>query len=392
MISDDQLNALKERNPVDAVAGQWVKLRTRRAGKYVGPCPVCSEDPQSRDAMRFECDADKWVCAVCQDGGDVIKLVMKREGIDFKAALDRLGGVREERPSPGLAHKAGVRAYRDGEAMGEPPAPFCDDTALRMAWVGGWTEARRRAEYENFARNRERDRLIGFWKKAAPWRGSLVETYLEWRGLLVPDNARLRCHPTMPYLADGREQSELVHEGPAMLAPIQGTNGGMHITWLAADGRGKASVVPAKKVRGSKAGGFLDLGGAEGAERLVAGEGIETVLAAYTALVRAKRNSLARTAFRAGIDLGNLAGKALSTIAHPTLTTPNGRPQRVPGPEPDLESPAMPVPDYVTELVLLGDGDSDPFLTRNAMERARARHALPGRVVRVIFPDESKMQ
>ena len=89
MISDDALNALKERNPVDVVASQWVALRTRRRGKYVGPCPVCSEDPQSRSAMRFECDADKWVCAVCQDGGDVIKLVMKHERAEFAPAASR---------------------------------------------------------------------------------------------------------------------------------------------------------------------------------------------------------------------------------------------------------------------------------------------------------------
>ncbi|HGW6361815.1 TPA: CHC2 zinc finger domain-containing protein [Escherichia coli] len=390
MISDDALAALKERNPVDVVASQWVALRTRRRGKYIGPCPVCSEDPQSRSAMRFECNADAWVCAVCQDGGDVIKLVMKREVVDFKTALDRLGGAREEVPTPALARRAGLRAHAAGEPLGDVPPPFGDDPALRQAYVGGWSEGRRRAAYETFARNRERDRLIAFWKEASPWPGTLVEKYLAWRGLVVPDNARLRCHPALAYLADGREVTECLHRGPAMLAPIQGTNGGLHMTWLAADGAGKADLSPAKKVRGSKAGGYIDLGGVVDGDRLVAGEGIETVLAGYTALVRARRNSLSRTMFRAGIDLGNLAGKALSTVPHPTLKTARGQAQRVPGPEPDLESPAMPVPDHVTELVLLGDGDSDPFLTRNAMERARARHMRPGLTVRVIFPDESK--
>ncbi|MEB2657293.1 DUF7146 domain-containing protein, partial [Staphylococcus haemolyticus] len=151
--------------------------------------------------------------------------------------------------------------------------------------------------------------LIAFWKEASPWPGTLVEKYLTWRGLVVPDNARLRCHPALAYLADGREVTECLHRGPAMLAPILGTNGGLHMTWLAADGAGKADLSPAKKVRGSKAGGYIDLGGVVDGDRLVAGEGIETVLAAYTALVRARRNSLSRTMFRAGIDLGNLAGK-----------------------------------------------------------------------------------
>jgi hypothetical protein len=48
----------------------------------------------------------------------------------------------------------------------------------------------------------------------------------------------------------------------------------------------------------------------------------------------------------------------------------------------------MPVPDSVNELVLLKDGDSEPFLTMNAIERASRRHAREGRAIRVPFvPD-----
>jgi len=149
MISDDALIALKDRNPVYEIAGAYVTLRSkggRQRGKYVGPCPICSDDPHSKDAMRFECDANKWVCAVCADGGDVIRLVCKREGIDFRAAVDRLGGVREEAPTPALANKAGIRAFRAGEPLGDVPAPYNADDALRVAWVIGWTAGRRRAE------------------------------------------------------------------------------------------------------------------------------------------------------------------------------------------------------------------------------------------------------
>jgi len=122
MISDDALAALKERNPVDVVASQWVALRTRRRGKYIGPCPLCSEDPQSRSAMRFECDSDKFVCAVCREGGDVIKLVMKREGVDFKTALDRLGGARDgvlRAVNDDRDITVDVVAHRPGERVGE---------------------------------------------------------------------------------------------------------------------------------------------------------------------------------------------------------------------------------------------------------------------------------
>ncbi|MBT1516914.1 hypothetical protein KIP88_41695 [Bradyrhizobium sp. SRL28] len=80
-------------------------------------------------------------------------------------------------------------------------------------------------------------------------------------------------------------------------------------------------------------------------------------------------------------DLGNLAGWAVETIPHPTLKADKGRSARVP----DFTSPAMPVPAFVPELVLLGNGGSEPILTRNAMERAKRRHARGGRLVRVRF-------
>lgn len=407
MIPDDQLNALKDRNPVHVLAAQWVKLRRKRKDAYIGPCPICSRDPQSKVAPRFECDADKWVCAVCADGGDVIRLVMKREGVDFVGAVERLGGTREEVPTPELARKAGLRDFKragmptDGTAPRTPDI-YATSNALQAAYAAGWADGRRRASYEVFARDRERRRLYAFWKAGVAIWGTPVEIYLTGRGYVIPPNARLKFHPAMPLFCDGREvEPVLAHTGPAMLAAIRAADGhfsGLHITWLDPSGpKGKArvlhpetgEVLPSKKSRGTKNGGYIDLGGCDPATaaRMIAGEGNETVFAAYTALVRAGRD-VSRLALRGGIDLGNLAGRALATLAHPTLKTEGGRPQRVGGPDPDLESLAMPVPADLPELILLGDGDSDPFLTRNAMARAKARHEAPGRLVRVAFaPD-----
>jgi hypothetical protein len=398
MISDDALDALKARNPVHEVAAQWVTLRRRGRKGYVGPCPMCSDDLRSRTAMRFECDADKWVCAVCQDGGDVIKLVQKREGLGFTAAVDRLGGVTEEKPTVELARRAGVRSFGAGAVLGEIPSPYDTDNALRLAYCDGWKQARDRQLYETKARERERARLYSFWQAGRRWPGTPVEDYLACRGLTAPTNARLRFHGDMPLFADGREREPLlVHRGPAMLAPFLdavGTFRGLHITWIdTAQEKCKAVVVhpdtgevlPSKKMRGTKAGCYLDLGGPRDfARRVIAGEGIETVLAVYTGLARAGRN-ITETAFRASGDLGNLAGKASAQLPHPTLKGEGGRARRVPGPDPDFDSPAMPVPDTVAELVLLGDGDSEPFLTRNALERAARRHARDGLAVRVRF-------
>jgi hypothetical protein len=398
-LTDDQLNALKDRNPVAAIAGDWVALRRKgRAGQYVGPCPICSDDPQSKTAARFECDGDKWVCAVCQDGGDVIALMMRREGIDFAGAIERLGGRREEAPTPAIAERRGLQDHAAGLSINARPEYTGE---ILAAWQRGWRKGEARAQYEVFARERERTRLWGFWQAAIPIaRAYGLHNYFSGRGLdLPPAGCKLGWHPAMPYFANGREREPpLIHTGAAMLAPILDANGrfsGLHITWLDPCGpKGKAQIIhpdtgevlPAKKVRGSKAGGYIDLGGARDASRMIAGEGIETVAAVHTALKRAGRD-LSRTLFRVGIDLGNLAGRATETLPHPTLKTAGGRPQRVPGPDFDRSAPAMPVPLGISEMILLGDGDSDPFLTSQAMERARRRAVAdrPDRIVRIRF-------
>jgi hypothetical protein len=43
----------------------------------------------------------------------------------------------------------------------------------------------------------------------------------------------------------------------------------------------------------------------------------------------------------------------------------------VPNDQPDPDDPGLSIPDSVEELILLGDGDSEPVLTRFAMMRAQ---------------------
>jgi hypothetical protein len=221
MISDDDLQAIKDRNPVDAVAGDMVRLR-KRTGKFkhIGPCPICSDDSQSKDATRFECNADEWVCAVCQDRGDVIKLVMRAHHVDFRKAIDILGGVKAEAITPAIALKRGRAAYRRAEVKADdaPAVPdWCDSDALRDAYKAGWRAAAKAEAYARFARERERTRLWGFWRRAH-WYDATVDRYLADRGLLVPVEADLKL-ADMQYFADGREDEPLlVHKGPAMLA------------------------------------------------------------------------------------------------------------------------------------------------------------------------------
>jgi CHC2 zinc finger len=366
-ISQTELADLKARNPVTEIAARYVRLRPHREG-MIGPCPMCSLDPQKSDSTRFECDADKWVCAVCTDGGDVISLVERVERLDFLGAVEWLGGARR----------------LDRSMTGQPELERQQRRPAR---------ARQTLEFrEQERRERERRTLFAVWRRALPVRGTPVEDYLRLRKLELPPTARLRGAADMPFYVSG----EPVHRGWAMLAAIVGRDGrfcGLHITWIDLnDPKGQARVVdpktkaplPAKKVRGSKLGGVIEVAPVAMPERLIMGEGIETVASVWVEFKRAGRD-LSTTAFWSSVDLGNMAGRAVDTVPHPTLRMADSRPQRVAGPEPDLNQPGIAIPDSVRDLVLLGDGDSDRFLTQCFIARAAKRFAREGRAVRVAW-------
>lgn len=403
-----QIEDIKQRNRVDEAAGRLVDLRNARPtrdfphGRQIGPCPFCSRDARSKTDSRFEADGERWVCAACADGGDIIAFVAKERGLDprhdFLQILGELGGAAEPEVTPAVARRQGNRDHRAGVGRDAVPSAFAGPPALAAAWREGW-DAARAADAENARyRERERRRLYdNYWRKALPWPGTPVEDYFRRRRLLVPPNACIGYLADCPMHADGGERALLAHSGPAMLCPIFRPDdahprgyrfAGLHFTWLdLARSKGKAVVLhpetgellPAKKSRGSKQGGYIDLGGSDPAqaEALVTAEGVENTCVGYTILVRAGRD-LSRTAFRCGIDLGNLAGKALDRLPHPTLRTDSGRVRKVPGIVPNMDSPVMPVPPQIGRLLYMCDSDSDPFITRCAMQRAEARHARAG--------------
>lgn len=73
---------------VDLVSEAGVKLR--HAGKnYTGFCPF--HDNKHSPAFVVWPETGTWRCfGACNEGGDIFKFVMKREGIDFKEALQKL--------------------------------------------------------------------------------------------------------------------------------------------------------------------------------------------------------------------------------------------------------------------------------------------------------------
>ena len=97
--------------------------------------------------------------------------------------------------------------------------------------------------------------------------------------------------------------------------------------------KGKAIIIdpdtgeqlPVRKVRGSKAGGWIELCGPAAPLVVVAGEGIETVLAVRHAMMSCNLD-LSTTAFWSLIDLGNIGGAAKASIStRPHAMLPGGR-------------------------------------------------------------------
>jgi hypothetical protein len=337
--------------PIMKIAGRLGIRQLKRHGhEYVGPCPSCG----GTDRFAINPRKGVFICrSGCSDAGaDGIGLVRLVLGCDFKAALSWLVGEADVRLDPAEA----ARRDEDG------------DTTTAAA------EARS---------ERERKKSIAaaraIWGEGIAAAGTLVSAYLARRGL-PPEIADappacLRFHPALRYAVHGGQGWQVVHTGPAMLGAIVAQNGAItavHRTWLDLDQpKGKAvltqggEVLGAKKVLGSKKGCTIRLSHPRGDafDTLVMGEGIETTLTALAADVYGPR-----CAYWAGIDLGNMAGRRL---AGPGL--------RYSG-LPDLEDrEAFVPPPWITRLIYLMDGDSEPRMTRAQLEaglrRARSRNA-----------------
>lgn len=357
-------------------------IRLRRAGtEMVGPCPVCG----GTDRFGVNIRRNLWNCRKAARGGDAIALVQYLDGADFLGACETLTG----RPPP------------RGEGTRASPEELAAREEERRA------KATQKAATADHFREQERKRLFEMWCRAQ--RGAApVTDYYAARGILLPPAFVGRFLASCPYYhgVDDKGRWRVVHRGPAKLLPITDALGlfrGLHFTWLDPKGpKGKAEVIDpdtgeilsAKKIRGSKQGRRILLVPAEvPPRRQVAGEGSETVLSVYTADVTLGRRR-PETEYVSSADLGNLAGEAEDRVRHPTMTRTDklGRvfPVLVPGAVPNPASAAMWVPDEIAHLTLLGDGDSDPFITDLAMRRAEARHAAPGRTVTTAWAPPGK--
>jgi DNA primase len=126
------VDEVKERIDIVEVVGETVKLR--KSGKnYTGFCPF---HPNIRTpAFVVFADSGTWRCfGACNEGGDVFRFIMKREGWDFPETLRFLAqraGV-EVRPAPAEAAEADEARVRLRELL-EATAGFYRHNLLETA-------------------------------------------------------------------------------------------------------------------------------------------------------------------------------------------------------------------------------------------------------------------
>lgn len=321
--------------------------------EWVGPCPACG----GTDRFQMHKTKGVFLCRHCTpDGGDVIALVRLKLACSLTAALDWLVGDTVVTISPE------EQARRDKDRA--------EDKAKSEAFA-----ARARAKALDYARQ--------IWKESVSARGTMVEDYLALRGLsAVLDCAPLKClryHPGLPYLvaSDRRGEWDTLHHGPCMVASIISPGAklvGVHRTWLDLNQpKGKPLLVwkdkpvSAKKYQGSTKGAAIRLFSRPQWSVLVMGEGIETTLTALMADIPPG------AAYWAGLDLGNMAGK-MARIPGTRRFNPG-----VPALD-DPDDDGFVPPPWVTWLIYIQDGDSDPKTTRAKLESGlrRARARVPG--------------
>lgn len=120
-------------------------------------------------------------------------------------------------------------------------------------------------------------------KASEPLLGSAAEAYLRGRGIThLSDLSALRFHPRCFHRPEGSTRTET---WPAMIGTVTDLSGaitGVHRTWIARDGSGKAPLASPRRAMGRLLGNGVRFGVA--GEVLAAGEGIETVLSVRQAL------------------------------------------------------------------------------------------------------------
>lgn len=207
------------------------------------------------------------------------------------------GGRAAVLPGPGHSRKdrsLSVRLSDDGERLifhsfaNDP----CRDVMQYLGIEGHHSQEASPYERERMRRLREeenRRRVAAdqafcgdIWHATEELSGSLAESYLWSRRLVLDDCPDVRFHPAAPRAKPRRDGDDrpMPAPHPAMVAIVRDPLGaplGLHLTYIALDGSGKAFGDRSRLMFGQVAGGAVHL--AEPSAGLGVGEGIETCIA-----------------------------------------------------------------------------------------------------------------
>ncbi|MDR6973711.1 DNA primase [Streptomyces sp. 3330] len=110
-INDEDVKAVRDAVPIDAVVSEYLQLRNAGGGNLKGLCPFHDEKSPS-----FQVSPSKGLfhCFGCQEGGDTISFVMKVDHLTFSEVVERLAAqagitLRYEEGGYNPAHQRGER-------------------------------------------------------------------------------------------------------------------------------------------------------------------------------------------------------------------------------------------------------------------------------------------
>lgn len=258
-----------------AAAGNWRDILTNHFGMSAAildgqhhPCPQCG----GKDRFRAFDDFDQMGGVICNhchpdrnaDGFATIKWLT---GIDFPAAINLVADYL------GMEHRVGDKSGTSQEPKAAKSKPIEEPSKEQVA--------------DEIAKHSRK--MVELWQRSEPDNGRIAE-YLRHRGLDMEVPPTLRLLEAEVYWEKG-DNGQLVSRGkfPVMLTQLVRPNGrvaGIHRTYLASDGPGKAAVPSPKKltnspvkVSGWHAGAAIQLYDAVDVVALT--EGIETALAVH---------------------------------------------------------------------------------------------------------------
>ncbi|KNB52967.1 DNA primase [Streptomyces caatingaensis] len=109
-INDDDVKAVRDAVPIDAVVSEYLQLRNAGGGNLKGLCPFHDEKSPS-----FHVSPAKGLyhCFGCQEGGDTVDFVMKVDHLSFAETIERLAA------QAGITLRYEEGGYTPGRQQGE---------------------------------------------------------------------------------------------------------------------------------------------------------------------------------------------------------------------------------------------------------------------------------